>query len=168
MTVCPRTILSRYAGKDQLMAGTKSMRQTKQKDIIMQAVMDHGGHPSAEEVYMMLKVNHPRLSLATVYRNLNLFSQQGQLGCLPINGQPVHYDSNPAPHAHLVCSRCHKIVDLHPGKILPTVLQEFKDSDPYPGFHLQNLQVQFEGLCPDCALQEELELGLTADDSQVG
>ncbi len=135
----------------------KSERQTKQKELIMRAVLEHGGHPTAEEIYNKLKDDYPRLSLATVYRNLNLFTTQGKLSSVVIPGEPLHFDYISHPHAHLICRKCGHIVDVPAYELL----EELKDSDylpeAYRDFTIERVQLHFEGICKDCRMLEEQE-----------
>ena len=69
------------------------MRQTKQKRYIMEAFQNYHGHPTAEELYAVLSPKHPRLSLATVYRNLNQFADKGMINRVIIPNGPTRFDS---------------------------------------------------------------------------
>lgn len=131
----------------------KPLRQTKQKEIILQAVHQHGGHPSAEEVYNMLKEKHPKLSLATVYRNLNQFTEQGKLNTLHVTGEALHFDCNPHPHAHMVCRACGRITDLHVAPLLEELRRRSDFSGGSSDFEVEEVILRYEGICSSCKLK---------------
>ncbi len=69
-------------------------------------------HPTAEELYFELKKNNPKLSLATVYRNLNQLAQNNVIKKIQGLSEQVHYDHNVSEHFHIICTECNKIEDL--------------------------------------------------------
>lgn len=89
------------------------MKHTKQKEIILDAVNVLKDHPTADEIYLYLKKDHPRLSLATVYRNLNLYAQDGRIRKVSIPGDSDRFDFNINHHEHFYCETCHKIFDVN-------------------------------------------------------
>ncbi len=87
-----------------------AQRYSRQRELIYQAVRSSKDHPTAEMVFQQLKPGNPHLSLGTVYRNLNLLSEEGRLCRMPF---PVErYDPCVEPHSHLRCEKCGKVVDL--------------------------------------------------------
>lgn len=85
-------------------------RFSKQREMIYRAVAESREHPTAEMVYQWLKPANPNLSLGTVYRNLNLLSEEGILIRMPF---PVErYDACTEPHNHLRCEDCGRVIDL--------------------------------------------------------
>lgn len=88
-------------------------KKSRKRDAILELLRSTKSHPSAEWVYSRLKPEFPDLSLATVYRNLRLFMESGELICVEtVNGQE-RFDSNTAPHAHFVCTGCGAVIDVH-------------------------------------------------------
>ena len=65
------------------------MNYSRQREMILEAVARTKEHPTAETVYQSLKVQHPRLSLATVYRNLNQLCEAGTLKRLRLTDSPL-------------------------------------------------------------------------------
>lgn len=88
------------------------MKQTKQKEIILNAVNELQNHPTADEIYLYLKKDHPRLSLATVYRNLNIYTQEGKIRKVSIPGDSDRFDYALDHHEHFFCESCKKIYDV--------------------------------------------------------
>ena len=91
-------------------AGSKHFRK---RDAILAYLRHTDQHPSAETVYAALKPEIPDLSLGTVYRNIALFKQQGQIISLGSVNGVERYDGNVVPHVHFVCTGCGCIRDLH-------------------------------------------------------
>jgi Fur family peroxide stress response transcriptional regulator len=88
------------------------VKHTKQKEIILDAVYDLKYHPTADEIYLYLKKDHPRLSLATVYRNLNIYTEAGKIRKVSIPGDSDRFDFNLSYHEHFYCEHCKKVYDV--------------------------------------------------------
>ena len=88
------------------------MKRTKQKEIILDAVFELNHHPTADEIYLYLKKDYPRLSLATVYRNLNTYAQDGKIRKVSIPGDSERFDFNLSEHEHFYCESCHQVYDV--------------------------------------------------------
>ena len=86
-----------------------------------------------------------KISLATVYRNLNLLAEQGKILKLEINGE-YHYDGFCDSHQHLVCTNCNKIIDLGQKEISNYAMKKIKSGD----FELKSVRIIFYGICNDC------------------
>ena len=87
-----------------------SERLTNQKALILDYLKSVTCHPTAEQVYEQVQKKLPRLSLGTVYRNLNLLRDKGQIQEIQVASS--HYDADLSPHAHYICEGCHTIYDL--------------------------------------------------------
>ncbi|MFV0497306.1 MAG: transcriptional repressor [Candidatus Fimivivens sp.] len=88
------------------------MKYSKQRACIMDALRNTDEHPTAETIYRQLKENYPRLSLATVYRNLNQLCETGVIKKLYVAGSSDRFDANVEEHFHLCCKLCNKIIDV--------------------------------------------------------
>ncbi len=130
------------------------MRHTKQKERILQAVRTIPDHPTAEMVYDALKPTNPRLSLATVYRNLNLFSTQGKLLKLEIPSEPARFDVNVHPHAHAVCDSCGKLFDIEIERYEDYLADLKKYIESRSDFRISDITMQIRGLCGACSTEE--------------
>lgn len=87
-------------------------RNSKQRQLIFDAVKSSHQHPTAEAVYQEVKQINPAISLGTVYRNLKLLCEDGKLVNLKEGFDCDHFDGDCSPHPHLVCSQCKRVFDL--------------------------------------------------------
>ena len=118
-------------------------RYSKQRELIYQALTCTDCHPTADMVYQMLKPENPTLSLGTVYRNLNLLVEEGEISRLPF---PVErYDAKIKPHPHFRCVVCEQVIDLD----LPYD-QRLDDQVAALGHHVSSHSVLFTGTCANC------------------
>ena len=82
------------------------IKYSRQREAIVQYLTGRTDHPSAESVYQALRQTHPNISLGTVYRNLSLLSDLGEIQKITVNEGPDRFDGNPAPHYHFSCRGC--------------------------------------------------------------
>ena len=120
-------------------------RLTNQRFKILEHLRSVKTHPSAEMVYEAVRKDLPTISLATVYRNLNLLSQEGKILKLEINNE-FRFDGDISNHQHCVCQGCRKIVDLFQDDISDYAMNRFKFKDFTP----EHVNVIFTGVCKDC------------------
>ena len=88
------------------------LKNSKQRDAIKSFLMTRYDHPTAETVYLNVKKEFPNISLGTVYRNLSLLSEIGEIQKLSTGIGPDRFDGNPAPHYHFICNQCGSVLDL--------------------------------------------------------
>lgn len=120
---------------------------SKKREAILAYLRSTDAHPTAECVYRQLKPSFPDLSLGTVYRNLSLFKQEGVIGSACIEDGMERFDRNTAPHAHFVCNRCHRVMDLNDFDPTAEFLQKAAAQ-----LHAQvdTCHLLLRGLCPAC------------------
>ncbi len=128
-------------------------RNTKQKNIIYEAVLDLRGHVSAEEVYLKVSKDHPTISKATVYRNLNVLSNEGKIRKIEPSSlfTERRFDFTLMQHSHAICKNCGKIIDVYvenEGDL------ENKAKPREDGFLLTSHELIFEGICKECRAKE--------------
>ena len=121
-------------------------KQFKKRNAILQCLRSSKDHPSAEMVHQMLQGRYPDISLATVYRNLNLFKQQGLISSLTNVHGTERFDPETAPHVHFVCENCDRILDLEQITI-PETLTHQVDST---GCRVSGCNLTFTGICREC------------------
>lgn len=92
----------------------KERKHSRKRDAILEVLRSTSAHPCAQWVYDRLKPGIPDLSLGTVYRNLNLFRQEGLAASLGVVNGEERFDGIAEPHPHFVCSRCGAVIDLPP------------------------------------------------------
>jgi len=88
------------------------VRNTLQRDLVREVMHENYTHPTAEEVYEIIHEKHPHISFATIYRNLNLLAEQGEITRLHMPEGPDHYDFTVNPHYHFLCKKCPRIMDV--------------------------------------------------------
>lgn len=123
-----------------------ALKYSKQRSLVLQAVQARPVHPTASTIYNQLRKDHPKISLGTVYRNLNQLSEQGMILKLHMPEAGDRYDGCVVPHAHLVCSDCGAVMDCDLEGIEKLKAQIFEAS----GFELDERNLVFKGLCEHC------------------
>jgi Fe2+ or Zn2+ uptake regulation protein len=124
----------------------KRVRTSRHRSIILNELKKFNSHPSAEEVYKTVKKIIPKISISTVYRNLDVLTQQGAVKKLVSLSNEMRFDGNIEHHHHIICSRCGKIDDLHKFNIPDFCLQIEKLS----GYRVTGFDLDFYGICSSC------------------
>ena len=120
-------------------------RNTKQKKLILNYLQTHHNHPTAEKIYQKLQKSIPNLTLATIYRNLHLLTEETQILTLNINNE-FHFDGTIAPHLHLVCKKCHHIDDIMMENIKKKIAEIYQNNH----FIAQTNSYISYGYCKKC------------------
>ena len=99
-------------------------KHSKQREAILALLYKTKTHPTAEWIHSNLKESYPKLGLATVYRNLRLFEEQGLVQRIDVGDGLEHFDADLSTHYHFYCSNCHSVTDvympaLNPEQYLP-------------------------------------------------
>ena len=122
-------------------------KQFRKRNAILTCLRGTDTHPSAEWIHDRLREEYPDISLATVYRNLSLFKQQGTIASLGTVAGVERFDGNTAPHVHFICTGCSMIRDLH-GLQPPDELCAQVQSTT--GGTVAGCSLTFTGKCWDC------------------
>jgi len=125
----------------------QAQRSTKQKAAIIDYLRSVKTHPSAETVYLALKRKMPRLSLGTVYRNLDAYAQEGKSLTFEVNGQQ-RFDGDVSPHSHFACEECGGVQDLWFALPLPKVKKHLS-----LGASVKSIDVLIKGQCAMCNIK---------------
>jgi Fur family ferric uptake transcriptional regulator len=128
-------------------------RNTKQRKVILKFVKSLGCHPTAEQIFDAVRKELPRTSLSTVYRNLGILVDQGEIVTVKGTGREIHYDHNIEKHNHIKCSICGRICDVNVDLVDRNTLK----SDSVSGFIVNEVYLTFVGICPECAEQLKKE-----------
>ena len=88
------------------------LKYSRQREAIKTFLAGRYDHPTAETVYLGIKEEFPNISLGTVYRNLSLLSDIGEIQKLSTGIGPDRFDGNPALHYHFICKHCGSVLDL--------------------------------------------------------
>lgn len=124
----------------------RNQRMTQQRRIILQELRRIASHPTADEVYSMVRDQLPHVSLGTVYRNLETLAECGEIGKLEISGTQRRFDGSPAAHDHVRCLSCGRVDDLPIGSV--TIVQEWSGLEG--DYEIHGYRLEFIGLCPAC------------------
>ena len=89
-----------------------ALKHSKQRDLIKEFLMTRKDHPTADTVYMNVRQQNPTISLGTVYRNLTLLADIGEISRLRLGDGVDHFDADTSPHYHFVCTHCGSVIDL--------------------------------------------------------
>jgi len=125
----------------------KCLRTTQQRLVILEELRTNNNHPSADELYERVRKRLPRISLGTVYRNLEVLSQLGEIQKLELSGSLKRYDGVPSKHYHIRCVQCNRVDDA-PIAPLNRIENELYNTTVY---EIISHNLEFTGLCPDCA-----------------
>jgi Fur family peroxide stress response transcriptional regulator len=130
----------------KLEAGGK--RVTTQRVAVCEALLSHGGHPTAAEIWQRVQTRHPSISQATVYNTLAALEELQLIRALDIVGEDhTHYDLSVDPHVNVVCTRCGRIADVH----TDTLEALFGLVSARTGYQLISQDgVIVYGRCPEC------------------
>lgn len=126
-----------------------NLRNTKQRQAIIEAIETHGGHLTADEVYLLVKRHHPRLSLGTVYRNLRVLVEQGGVRELDFGMAITYFEAVKGIHYHLVCRVCNGISDVEM-ELERKLTKLVERSADVGGFQIEQHRLDFVGICESC------------------
>lgn len=120
---------------------------TDQRRIIYRVLASSRDHPTAESVFLKIRSQAPKLSLATVYRNLRLFAEAGIVDSVATGDSFARFDGNTEPHHHLICRRCGSIADYY----APPIEDFTPPTAALGGFEVQSMKMNFFGVCASCS-----------------
>jgi Fur family peroxide stress response transcriptional regulator len=122
-------------------------RMTKQKRVILEVLKNTKSHPTADWVYDKVKKKIPNISLGTIYRNLNILKNQGEILELCYGKGFSRFDGNATHHYHFTCDYCGKILDVE----TPPVTEMEESIARQFGVTVKRHRLEFYGTCPDCS-----------------
>ena len=125
----------------------RTNKHFRKRDAILNCVRCTTTHPSAEWVYENVRAQIPDISLATVYRNLSLFKEQGLIRSLGTVNGVERFDGNTEPHVHFICTQCGGVLDL-PQISVPEELNSAVARSS--GGRVDSCQLSFTGICGEC------------------
>ena len=123
---------------------------TSQRRAVLEALSEAKGHPSAEDVYLIVKRKNPRVALGTVYQALSVLEEVGVIGSKHWAESPTRYDLNVEPHLDIRCVGCGEVSEI-PGVALGGVEERIHNNTPY---RVTRATMVVEGLCPTCIEDE--------------
>lgn len=121
-------------------------KSSKQRDMILNYLKAIDGHVTAEEIFKNMNDDGQSVSLATVYRNLNILVEMNEIKKIahPIEG--YQYDKTSKPHYHMHCVKCDRILDLE----IPYKDKLNLEIEKQIGLPIKTHDMMVEGICEDC------------------
>ncbi|MBI5233345.1 MAG: transcriptional repressor [Deltaproteobacteria bacterium] len=133
-----RAIRKKYKDKD--------FKLTPQRLAVLKCLDKNTSHPGAEDIYKAIKERCLTVSLSTVYNTIDILKKRGEIMEITIDPQKKHFDPNPEPHHHIICTKCRKIADIFEDySALLTIPDTIKKEFTVTGLH-----VDFYGICKKC------------------
>lgn len=123
------------------------MRNSKQRDLILNIVNTSYSHPTAEEIYEKARLEMPNISLGTVYRNLDTLHALGKIRRINLKDSTYRFDRASDNHAHFVCNSCLGIIDVEKNL--------FENLEEICGNKILGYDIIFKGICKECLKREE-------------
>lgn len=137
------------------------MKYSRQRAAIKEYLNSTHEHPNAEIVYENLKERFPNISLGTVYRNLSLLSELGEIKKVATQKGPDRFDAELRPHYHFSCMECGDIIDIFVEEdnknLSDSLMKNFKGT-------VLSQEVQFYGLCEKCCKKSNNNKNKKTDD----
>ena len=119
---------------------------THQREIILQELKVSGEHLTADELYERVKKRLPRISLATVYRNLEIMAQAGRIAKRQVSGRQKRFDADVSDHDHIFCVQCHRLDNLNLDRKRIGALP----AGAIPGYTVTGYRLEIMGVCEAC------------------
>ncbi len=122
-------------------------RATSQRMLLLEIVRNSDGHMDADELHRLAQQKYPRISLSTIYRNLQVFKELGLVKDHGFSEHHRHYEVKArSEHHHLACQECGKIVEFSS----PLIRKMLKQTEKEQGFTIGNADIHLTGICPAC------------------
>ena len=131
-----------------------ALKYSRQRESIKEFLMTRTDHPTADTVYHQLRKIYPNISLGTVYRNLALLADIGEIQKICTGDGADRFDGQVRPHYHVICTRCHQVMDLD------LDLDYMKEPEALAAEHFEGKILghvtNFYGICPDCLKKDTM------------
>ncbi|MGB6972925.1 MAG: transcriptional repressor [Desulfobulbales bacterium] len=123
-----------------------NMRLTSQRQVILEELQKVTSHPTASDVFDMVRKRLPRIGLGTVYRNLDLLAERGVIKKLEVGGEQKRFDGDTSPHYHIRCVKCNRVEDI----FIERLGELEKSAASCCDYKILDHHVQFSGICSKC------------------
>ncbi|UCD76930.1 MAG: transcriptional repressor [Phycisphaerales bacterium] len=121
-------------------------RKSQQRDLILRELRRLASHPTAADLYQVVRRHLPRISMGTIYRNLAQLAEDGEIRKLETGPGSARFDGNTLPHYHVRCQQCGRVDDLR--NVPADVVRD--DVGALCGYQILGHRLEFIGLCPAC------------------
>lgn len=121
-------------------------RNTIQRNLVLEAIRTMKSHVTAEEVFEFIRKNHPHIGKGTIYRNLGILAEEGEIRRVEIPDGPDRFDFTLKDHYHVRCIRCGKVFDVKMD-VLSDLMAKVRGPQ---GMEFLDYDISFKGICPDC------------------
>ncbi len=128
------------------------LKHSKQRDAIKNFLITRKDHPSADVVYSQVREAFPNISLGTVYRNLTLLAEIGEIARIRVGDGMDHFDADISSHYHFICSECGSVIDLD----MDSISQINKTASANFDGQIDGHVTYFYGICPNCKKTDSL------------
>lgn len=129
-----------------------TLKYSRQREMIKEFLLARKDHPTADIVYMNVRRQNPNISLGTVYRNLTLLADIGEINRLRLGDGVDHFDADTSPHYHFLCTECGGISDLKMNSIDDITKVAGDGFDGQIAGHV----TYFYGVCRHCMMSQKL------------
>lgn len=129
------------------MLGDKQLRMTPQRKVLIEELRKLYTHPTADELYEVVRKRLPHISLGTIYRNLEILSRKGIIRKIELGGTQKRFDGDLEIHQHIRCTECGRIDDLPAGTAVTRCNMDLIEQT---GYKVIENRVEFIGICPEC------------------
>lgn len=119
---------------------------TSQRKAVLEALKEAQGHPSAEDVYLVVKKKNPKVALGTVYQALSVLEKIGVISAKHWSESPTRYDLNTHPHLDIRCQDCGAVSEI-PGIEIGDLEAQIQENTSY---EVRHTTLVVEGVCPHC------------------
>ena len=128
-----------------------ALKYSRQREVIKECLINRYDHPTADMVYMDVRETFPNISLGTVYRNLQLLTDLGEIQKLNVGDGVDHFDAKTFPHYHFICKECGSVIDLQMENIDTIKDIAGVNFDGQIAGHI----TYFYGICGNCCTKTE-------------
>lgn len=126
-----------------------AMKYSRQREAILLYLRSTTSHPTAEKVYRTIQKEFPKISLGTVYRNLNLLAEKGEILRFNCGDGVEHFDATTEPHNHFICRKCQCVLDLE----MDSLDRVDREAEKNFSGEIEGHVVYFYGTCNQCLLK---------------
>ena len=123
-----------------------NMRLTSQRQVILEELKKVKSHPTADEIYYMVRKRLPRIGLGTVYRNLDILAKLGIIRKLEVDSKQKRFDGDITPHYHIRCIKCNRVDDI----FIKMDRGLEKSAASCCDYKILDHHAQFSGICSKC------------------